>query len=311
MALCLGGCAPAPPTPLRVAMSPWPGYEFLYLAQQRGFFREEGVEVRLVELESPGDSRAAFENGSVDAFAASNVELVFSHAQARRRPQAFFVLDWSAGGDVLLGDSTVHAITDLRGRRVALEAGSVDVLNIWAALASAGLRLTDVELAPMPQNEKDYAFERGGVQAVQCFPPISLELLEHRGVHRLFDSAQAPGLVADVLVADSAALADDATRYRAVVRAVLRAEDWAREHPDEARDVMADREQLAPEAFADGMAGLRLVSLAEQRPNLAPGGPFERALARTWDVLVEIGALAPPVRGGALVTTQALPDSGS
>ena len=38
--------------PLRVAINPWPGYEFAMLAASQGYFEDEGVEVRLVELSS-------------------------------------------------------------------------------------------------------------------------------------------------------------------------------------------------------------------------------------------------------------------
>ena len=42
--------------PLRIAISPWPGYEFATLAQQKGFFADEGVRVELRELSSLGES---------------------------------------------------------------------------------------------------------------------------------------------------------------------------------------------------------------------------------------------------------------
>ncbi len=301
------GCSRAPGAPLRIAISPWPGYEYLYLAQERGLLREEGVAVQLVELESLGDSRAAFENGSVDAFCATLVELTLSHAQGTRNPRAFFLFDWSDGADVLLADSTVRTLADLRGKRIALEAGSIDVIALWAALANAGLSLRDVELAPMPQNEKDWAFTRGGVQAVQCFPPTSIELERQRGVHRLFDSSLAPGLIADVAVADSATLARDPERFRAVVRAIWRARDWAEAHPDEANAIMAARENQAPDEFVESLRGIHLPTREEQRSQLASGGPAVRAAERTRRALVEIGTLPDHRSDCTLVTDSALP----
>ncbi len=55
----LGGCAEEPAPPIRIGTNPWPGYEFLHLADELGYFEEEGVEVRLVELTSNGDVRRA------------------------------------------------------------------------------------------------------------------------------------------------------------------------------------------------------------------------------------------------------------
>lgn len=303
----LCACAPARVAPLRVAISPWPGYEYIYLAQERGFFEAEGVEVQIVELESLGDSRAAFENGSVDAFGSTLVELLVSHAQAARDPQAFFVADYSSGSDMLLADSTIRTLADLKGRRVGLEAGSIDVIGVAAALASAGLTLQDVEVVPMPQNEKDYAFERHTIQAVQCFPPVSSELEKGEGVHRLFDSSRTPGLIADVLVADSADIARRPARFAAFLRAVTHAQQWATEHRSEAFAIMGAREGLSAEEFAEGLAGLHVVPLEEQALHLRPGGHTSAALSLTRTALHSAGTLTRADSVASLVTERALP----
>lgn len=303
----LCACAPTHVAPLRVAISPWPGYEYVYLAQERGFFEAEGIEVRIVELESLGDSRAAFENGSVDAFGSTLVELLVSRAQGARRPQAFFVADYSSGSDMLLADSTIRTLADLRGKRIGFEAGSVDVIGVAAALASAGLTLHDVELVPMPQNEKDYAFERHTVEAVQCFPPVATALEKEAGVRRLFDSSRTPGLIADVLVADSVALARQPGRFSALLRAVSRAQQWAAEHPSEAYEIMGAREGLSAAEFAEGLSGVHVVPLEEQERHLRTGGETSVALALTRSALITAGTLTRPDSVRTLVTARALP----
>lgn len=52
------GCSPHRAGTLRVGLNSWPGYEFLYLAQEKGYFREEEVDVRIVEFMSLSDARA-------------------------------------------------------------------------------------------------------------------------------------------------------------------------------------------------------------------------------------------------------------
>lgn len=304
---CACSCEPATRAPLRVAISPWPGYEYLYLAQERGFFEAEGVEVQIVELESLGDSRAAFENGSVDAFGSTLVELLVSHTQAARHPQAFFVADYSNGADMLLADSTIRTVAGLRGKRIGLEAASIDVIGVAAALASAGLTLQDVELVPMPQNEKDYAFEHGTIQAVQCFPPGSADLEARPGVHRLFDSSRTPGLIVDVIVADSLELAKHTARYAAFLRAVARAQDWAAAHPEDALSLMAAREGISPAEFTEGLAGLHVVPMQEQPRHLGPAGGTLAALRLTQDALLATGTITRADSLASLVTAIALP----
>lgn len=308
--LCIAGTSgcsrPAPP--LRIAVNPWPGYEYIILARDLGYFAAEGVDVQLVELESPGDSRSAFENGLVDVNAATLVELLVTRAQSGRRPQAFYVLDFSNGGDMLVADSSITTISELRGQRVAVEAASVDLLALALALESAGMTLADVELALMPQSDKPGEMKNHSIRAAQCFPPVSSEIEALPGSHRLFDSSRAPGMIMDVLVADSAAIAKEPGRFAAIVRAIDRAQKWAGEHEAEAVATMAGREHITPEQFRAALAGVELVPLARQRAHLAPGGSAERAVAIANRALAHAGTLTSVPPGAQLVTTLAMPE---
>ena len=68
-AILVTGCGQAPQPPVRIGINFWPGYEFLYLAEKQGFFKQEGVPVELIQFSSMGDARRAFERGQVDAMA--------------------------------------------------------------------------------------------------------------------------------------------------------------------------------------------------------------------------------------------------
>ena len=52
--------------PIRIGINAWPGNEFLFLAQEKGFFAAQGVDVRLIEYSSLGDVRRAFDRGQID-----------------------------------------------------------------------------------------------------------------------------------------------------------------------------------------------------------------------------------------------------
>jgi NitT/TauT family transport system substrate-binding protein len=63
--LGLASCTSYEP-PLRIALIRWPPFEFLHLAQEKGYFAEEGVEVRLIEFVAVNDTQRAFEHDKID-----------------------------------------------------------------------------------------------------------------------------------------------------------------------------------------------------------------------------------------------------
>ena len=150
-------CSPALP-PLRIGINPWPGYDFLYLAAQKGFFTQEGVQVELVEFMSLGDSRRAFERHHVDVMGATVLELLLSGHYSNRAPKAFMVVDFSAGGDVLIVKAGVSGLAHTPKLRIGLEPASSDLLLLHVALEQAGLPLSAVTLVPLPQNRLLPAF---------------------------------------------------------------------------------------------------------------------------------------------------------
>ncbi len=82
---------------LRVGVNPAPGYELIFLAEEKGFFREEGVEVRLVEFTCLADCRRAFERGQVDLIGGTVVRVPAGREPRRYSPKIADVSD-EAGG---------------------------------------------------------------------------------------------------------------------------------------------------------------------------------------------------------------------
>lgn len=292
----LASCAPAPPPPIRVAANPWPGYEFLFLADKLGFFREAGLTVHFVETMSLADTRRAFERGQVDVFAGTAVELLMSRELSDRKAQVVYLCDYSVGADVILARSPLVSVAELKGRRIGLEPATVNVVLLTAALRKHNLCMEDVTIVPLAQNTMLAALARGEVDAVVAYPPASIAL-EAGGLQRVFDSAETPGEIVDVIVADAEFLRNRRGDMAALVRAFGKAQQFAAEQPDKAYAVMARRERLSVEDIRGALRGIRLVTFPEQAAALAPNGSLAKALQTTMEGL----------RGAGLVEGEILP----
>lgn len=287
--LVSAGCA-GKAEPLRIAISEFPGYEFLYLAQQKGFFDAEGVAVRLVEFGSLADARRAYERGQVDGMASTLVEVLQARTSPHAWPVITQVLDYSNGADVILAPRALSTVADLTGRRIGVEVDALGTYVVARALELNGVdpgRVTLVAASPLSMPE---LLAEGRIDAAVTYPPHSLRMLDGGALHDLFDSSQIPGEILDVLAFDSEIVGQRSRAVRAVVRAHARALEYARQHRDEAYAVMAARERIAPNEFSRVLSEeIRMVQPREQAAYLGRNGRVAALLPKITAVLTRYG----------------------
>ncbi|MCA9148616.1 MAG: ABC transporter substrate-binding protein [Planctomycetales bacterium] len=261
--------------PLHVALNPWPGYAFLFLAQERGYFADEGLDVRLVELLSLGDVRRAFEHRHVEIMASSIVEPILLAESAKSAPRIIHICDASNGSDVLLGQPSVTSLNDLVGGRIGYESMSVDVIGVYAALQHASIDVSQVTLVPMPQAELASAFRSGDLTAIQCYPPISTQLTAQTNCTRLFDSSGNRTTVYDCLTATHEVLQERPEDIQKFMHAYHRAVQDYIANRQEAIEIMSRRTGMSEEDFHGSLDGLIAYDLEPDR--LPPDKPSMKA----------------------------------
>ncbi|MDJ0838426.1 MAG: ABC transporter substrate-binding protein [Acidobacteriota bacterium] len=289
--LILGACSTKAPDPVRIAVNPWPGYEFLFLAREKGYFDELGVEVKLVELSSNGDVRRAFERHQVDVSTSTLIDLLTIRELSNRKPRAFFVCDFSNGADVILARKDIPDIGAIRGKRVAAEPASLDLVHLAGALEVAGLTFNDIDLIPMSQLEMVDAFIEERIDAAVTYTPNSFRILKTERAHEIFNTSMIPGVIVDIMIADEDFLQKRSEDLARIVVAFNKAVDYSRRNPDETHTFMAAREGVTLGQFREALAGMEIVPLSRQREFLLPGGQLEQSLRRTGKVMLEAGMI--------------------
>lgn len=263
-----GGCTPEPTPVLRVGTNVWPGYEPLYLARHLGYFNSA---VRLVEYSSATQVISAYRNGAIEA-AALTLDEVLLLAQHGQDPRVVLVMDVSHGGDAILGRAELRSVSDIKGRRVGVEDTALGAYVLSRALQMNGLTWADVLIVPMQVDEHERAFEEGRVDAVVTFEPARSKILM-AGARELFDSAQIPGEIMDVLVVRRDLPDRNRREIDMLLRGWFRAVDYLKQYPREASTLSAKRLQIGPDQVLVSYQGLRFPDLAENRALLAGRPP--------------------------------------
>jgi NitT/TauT family transport system substrate-binding protein len=286
------GCSPEPADPIRIGLNAWPGYEFLYLAQEKGFYRAEGVDVRLVEFSSLSDARRAYERGQIDGLGTTIVEVLQAREYSKRSPQIVQAVDYSDGADMILVRPGITNAAGLRGARVGVELASVCVFVLYRALEKHGLSLKDVQLVSSDQATMSAAFRRGDLDAVVTYPPNTISLLRDGQARPFFTSAEIPGEVVDVIAIEEDVCKRRPKSVERIIRAFHRAIAYAKQHPDDAYAIMARREGITPSEFKQTLTdGVRIIPQSEQSKYLRPGGAISTVIEATDKALRDSGQI--------------------
>lgn len=254
---------------LRLGTNVWTGYEPLYLARSLGYYDKRTV--HLVEYSSASHVIRAFRNNTIEV-AALTLDEVLLLKELGYDVRVILVVDISHGGDVLLGNSDIAQLTDLRGRNIGVENTALGAYVLTRALQSVDMSVADVNVVPLEVDEHERAFLDGKVDAVVTFQPVHSRLIA-KGAAALFDSTQIPGEIVDVLAVRGDMIDSESDKLSVLLRGWFLALQYFQEHPDDASTHMADRLQLSPPDVLTSFAGLRLPDMDENIALLSGARP--------------------------------------
>ncbi len=152
LGIALGGAAPAAAQTkaekLTVLLD-WfvnPDHGPLIVALQKGFFREAGLEVELIEPADPNNPPKLVAAGQAPLAVSYQPQLHIQAAEGLPLTRIGTLVATPLNTLLVLDESPVKAIADLKGRKVGFSVGGFEDAVLKAMLAPAGLTLDDITL---------------------------------------------------------------------------------------------------------------------------------------------------------------------
>jgi NitT/TauT family transport system substrate-binding protein len=243
--------------PIKIALSPWPGWYFWFLVEEKGFFKKHGVNVKLEYFPVYSDSLQALSTGKVDANS-QTLSDTLAPASKGIKLKAVLVNDNSNGGDAIVSKPDIASVKDLKGKTVATELGTVDHFLLLTALDQNGMSESDINYTNMTVNDAGPAFISGKVDASVLWEPFQTTAVKEGNGKVLFSSKETPGLIPDLLVFREAVVQNRADDVQKIIDAWFDALAYFQDHQDEAIQLMAKKAETSPEDFKLGLDSVKL-----------------------------------------------------
>lgn len=253
---------PAAKEPIKIGIIIYPGMGPLYVAEEKGFFEEEGVDVEIIQIPD--------ENQLVSSLAGNEVQMLEStadfstiFADAGIDAQQIFATDIGFGSDGLVVKDDINNIAELKGKKVNLSLGTPSHFLFRFLAEREGLKGGDVEFVNTTADQVGAGFMAGQIDYGVTWEPWLSKASEREDGKVLITSREAPGIITDTILARGDLIENRREDVKGVMRAFFKAVEFWRNNPQEATAIAAKRFNLTAEEFAPLMETVKLLDYNE------------------------------------------------
>lgn len=222
----------------RVTVAAYPDYApFVYLAKEKGFFKDAGLDVTIKTFEAGRLAMNALENGEADI--ATAADFVFAN-------DSFSQSDIRIFSTVTMSDNThelvarkgrgIEKIADIKGKKVAATKKSSGEFLLGDLLVANNLTLGDIEMVNLTPSEIVNAFEEGDIDVALTWEPSVYKLKRILGHDGMSFPAQGGRDLYFLFISNQGYIDKNPDVLKKFVTGMIRAEQFVVSHPAETED---------------------------------------------------------------------------
>ena len=240
-------CSPQPPAAREnIVLGVYTGEysALIWVAENRGYFRDEGLDITIKEFETGAVAAQAMLRGEVEVATSAEfvaVNNIFSDSSIR----IISTITSIKSIDIIARqDHGIKNPADLRNKKIAVPKGSIAEYYLGKFLLINNLGLSDVQiiyLQPAPLVE---ALTKGEVDAVAIWDRFAYDLKTAQGQNGVVWTPSIGQNWYLALLASNATINTRPGTLENLLRALIKAEDFIEKNPEKAQTIVAERLKL-------------------------------------------------------------------
>lgn len=263
--------------PIVIGINYFPSALIFALAEDLGYYEDEGVNVEVVLYENYSDYWKAMELGEIEVIGLAFMD-VFHAWDDGKKLKVVAVADYSYGADAIITrqGKGLDSLENLKGEKIAVEIGTVgDFLLDFALSARAKIDIGSIEKLNYTAKDAATAFINNEVDVAVTYEPYVYEILSNSDGQVIFDSRNERGLIPDVLLVEENNLKERREDYKKIIKAWFKAVDYLKNFPNEASEIIANRIGLSQEEYIIQLESLYILDLRDNITAFSIGSGFE------------------------------------
>ncbi len=148
-----------------------------FLAEQEGYFNEQGIKIEFVEFKSTNQMIDAVVTGDIDAAAAANYEAAMAaELRSPGKIKFYFNTQWKPENYIdyiiVRKESSLQSISDLKGKKLVITPGAAGLSYTKLVLEKFNISDKDITLVPLEFKFQLQTLASGKVDAALTFEPL-------------------------------------------------------------------------------------------------------------------------------------------
>ncbi|MBS1448692.1 MAG: aliphatic sulfonate ABC transporter substrate-binding protein [Anaerostipes sp.] len=175
----------------------------LVARKEKYYEKQLGIKVKIVKFDSGKDVNTALAAGSIDASELGSNPTALGIGNGLNY-DVIYIGDiiGSAESLVVKNNANVNSVSQLKGKKIAVQFASTSHYSLLNALKQAGLKESDVKLLDLEPNDIHAAWKRGDIDAAYVWYPVLNNLVKDGKILTGSDKLAKQGIItADLVVA--------------------------------------------------------------------------------------------------------------
>ncbi|MGN6350420.1 MAG: ABC transporter substrate-binding protein [Candidatus Nitrosocosmicus sp.] len=244
--------------PIKIGLTVWVPNFLSYIAQEKEYFKRNGVDVNLTLFQSYNDAVNAYSAGDLDGMFIVYSDAIIEQSQGIDN-KVVYNLDSSYKADAIVGKG--NNLTDVKGKKIGVEGiNSFSHLFVLKSLEKVGLSEGDVEFVNVAAENVSKELQKGNIFAGHVYEPFITDALK-KGFRILSTATITPGVITNVLVFHSNIVEQRPSDIQNIIKSLIEAKTDFTNNKEQDIAIMSHKSGLTEDKINEGINNVLILNL--------------------------------------------------